>query len=514
VVAGQRLPKDRETSQALIESIAAKYPDRATDLRAAFKKDTAVPKKGPRLPSLCSPKEIETLLEELQRLANIIARICESAADRQMEIIQRRFSAYWMNQLAEFGPSSPTIWQSRIKTCLSSLCEFLDPVERIGLFHGYTSAGSKENVIYSLFSMNSPKWWRSERFSRPADKGDSFDYFPPGKMPSDVVSAIGPNLAKKKHFYLYSHAEQFEPQYAAEQFAIVLLQTRAKMDEEMDEFCRGFCSGLCSRDALTRLFQRQVHVHRRFRRHVIDIRHDLNTSMHYLTGNVDKLVRELQEGITLDTDQGRDNWDLVRESIRSYKKTVFKLEAPDFADVSQAVETVDVFDLVHQLVAFCEVTAAEEKNISISTQDLPSDGALILCDSGELSQALMNILDNAIKYSYSGWKGGRDVVVSGAVENDRAELTFVNYGIGIPPEMLTKIKNYKHRAHVPDKRRFRTGEGRGLSIATEIIEKRLGGKIDISSHKPESRFFAQEQVKKYHRYLTTVTVGLPIHTWE
>jgi signal transduction histidine kinase len=331
-------------------------------------------------------------------------------------------------------------------------------------------------------------------------------------MPAEIVPAVGENLSKEKSFYLYAFGNKCADEEYGQVSSVVLIQTKQPLGDKLATFLEDFCCGLCSRDALMQLFERQVSAHRCFKRHVVDARHDLNTAMHYFTGNLDKLIREFRKGATLDTQQGEENWARIRESIAYYRNTVSKLEAPEFTDVRGRAETIDIFDLVYKQAAFCEARAAEDKNICIDVSSLPREGAYILCDSIELAQAVLCILDNAIKYSYSGWKrsAGTDVTVTGRTEGDVVILTVENYGVGVPPGKLKEIREYGHRAAIHDRMRYRGGSGLGLTIAIEVIEKKLGGKITMDSRLPQDERPPGGKDTKYLGCLTTVTMTLPI----
>ncbi|MGD8821075.1 MAG: ATP-binding protein, partial [Anaerolineae bacterium] len=97
-------------------------------------------------------------------------------------------------------------------------------------------------------------------------------------------------------------------------------------------------------------------------------------------------------------------------------------------------------------------------------------------DSDRIEQVLVNLLDNAIKYSQPG--GTVAITVQG--ELDQSVMVQVqDEGIGIPAEDLTRIGERFYRA---DKARSRAagGSGLGLAIARALIEAH-GGTLWIES---------------------------------
>lgn len=117
---------------------------------------------------------------------------------------------------------------------------------------------------------------------------------------------------------------------------------------------------------------------------------------------------------------------------------------------------------------------ARSKDISIEAQYRP-DPVWITADAQRLKQALMILLDNAIKYSPKG----SSVTLSMAIASGHAGIIIHDEGGGIPAEELPKVfeRFYRGRnvaaSHQP-------GSGLGLSIAKWLVEKH-SGKIAVTS---------------------------------
>jgi signal transduction histidine kinase len=120
---------------------------------------------------------------------------------------------------------------------------------------------------------------------------------------------------------------------------------------------------------------------------------------------------------------------------------------------------------------------AEEKNISIRFEVAEDVQAIV--DPLRMKQILVNLLDNALKYSpEGGW-----VKVGVRAERDTAVLTVTDNGIGIAPESLPHVFERFYRA---DKARTRTtgGTGLGLSIVKSIVGAH-DGHISLQSREGE-----------------------------
>ncbi|MBL8448067.1 MAG: PAS domain S-box protein [Zoogloeaceae bacterium] len=131
---------------------------------------------------------------------------------------------------------------------------------------------------------------------------------------------------------------------------------------------------------------------------------------------------------------------------------------------------------------------AREKGLRLSTHladDLPP---IIVGDAPRLTQVLINLVSNAIKFTRQG-------AVTLEARFDRAQrhsephlhLSVRDTGIGIPPDQLDKIFEPFIQAERSVTRKF-GGTGLGLSICREIT-RMLGGKIWVESHPGEGSCF-------------------------
>ena len=105
-----------------------------------------------------------------------------------------------------------------------------------------------------------------------------------------------------------------------------------------------------------------------------------------------------------------------------------------------------------------------------------------------LTMALMNIIENAIKYNKPDGK----IEVSLDRGSESARIIVRDTGIGIPEEEITHLFDRFYRV---DKSRARTGTGLGLSIVKWIVDSHHGS-ISIKSSPGLG---------------TTVILELPVH---
>lgn len=115
----------------------------------------------------------------------------------------------------------------------------------------------------------------------------------------------------------------------------------------------------------------------------------------------------------------------------------------------------------------------EEKNLSLTSSI--EEGLILTKNADKITQVMVILLDNAIKYSEAGgW-----IRVEAAKIKGQVTIAVKNSGPGIPPNHLPRIFDRFYRADGA-----RTSEsksyGLGLAIAKQIIE-RSGGRLNASS---------------------------------
>jgi two-component system phosphate regulon sensor histidine kinase PhoR len=116
---------------------------------------------------------------------------------------------------------------------------------------------------------------------------------------------------------------------------------------------------------------------------------------------------------------------------------------------------------------------ARRKNIQLALDCPPQVQGLI--NQRLLEQALVNLLDNAVKYSPDGGK----VELSAGIEGARLILRVRDYGCGIEPQHLGRIFERFYRV---DKARSREEGGTGLGLAiVKHIAQAHGGGVSVQS---------------------------------
>lgn len=127
-------------------------------------------------------------------------------------------------------------------------------------------------------------------------------------------------------------------------------------------------------------------------------------------------------------------------------------------------------------------TLAAAKSISL---DLKSDGELpVLADESLLTRMLLNLLDNAIKYTPTGGT----VTVTTSHTASGPQLAVADNGPGIPAEFQPRIFERFFRADQARSRANSGGAGLGLSIA-QWIAGAHHGKLELTRSDPSGTVF-------------------------
>ena len=151
----------------------------------------------------------------------------------------------------------------------------------------------------------------------------------------------------------------------------------------------------------------------------------------------------------------------------------------DFSRIDQGrkeyrIEPTDMEAIVDQTVKLMR-PSAEEKKVELVWQRNGSGGPVLRCDGLAIQQALINLIDNAIKHSPAGAQVR--VGLEGAVKS--VQLWVEDHGPGIPADEHEKIFERFYRRG-SELRRETQGIGIGLTIVKHIVEAH-GGKVLVRS---------------------------------
>jgi signal transduction histidine kinase len=113
----------------------------------------------------------------------------------------------------------------------------------------------------------------------------------------------------------------------------------------------------------------------------------------------------------------------------------------------------------------------DEISLSLDANEPPQ----IACDPNKLRQVLVNLVDNAVKYS----PGGGEVVLRVRGDNGSCQFDVLDEGLGIPAAEQSRIFEKFYRLD-PQQTQGVGGSGLGLYICRELVE-RMDGRLTVES---------------------------------
>jgi two-component system phosphate regulon sensor histidine kinase PhoR len=205
---------------------------------------------------------------------------------------------------------------------------------------------------------------------------------------------------------------------------------------------------------------------------VANVSHELKTPVTSIKGFTETLL----DGASEDPEASRRFLRIIAgqaDRLNSIIEDLLALSALEATREGRpALEEADVCDVVTVAVEVCE-PKAQAKGINIDTQCAGSVFAPI--NPPLLEQAVVNLIDNAVKYSPEGSEIGVRLEEIG----DQVVIRVADHGPGIPREHLTRLFERFYRV---DKARSRDlgGTGLGLSIVKHIAQVH-GGRVSVES---------------------------------
>jgi two-component system phosphate regulon sensor histidine kinase PhoR len=205
---------------------------------------------------------------------------------------------------------------------------------------------------------------------------------------------------------------------------------------------------------------------------VANVSHELRTPLSLIAGCVETLIDGAREDPAA-TDR------FLRMIQKHTERLTFLLE--DLLTLSQLesgrtlfhFQTVDLHGAVDRLLEDLRLRADAQQ---VTFRNQAPEAIFVRADSQRLSQVLMNLVDNAIKY---GGPEGTIEVGARLADQETVEVWVRDDGPGIPAHALERVFERFYRV---DRARSRDqgGTGLGLSIVKHIIQSH-GGKVWVAS---------------------------------
>src|SRR2546422_3960651 len=205
---------------------------------------------------------------------------------------------------------------------------------------------------------------------------------------------------------------------------------------------------------------------------VANVSHELRTPLTAIHGYLETLL----SGALEDREHARRFLEIVfrhTERLGRLLNDLTDLSNIELGKVSLRLATTALRPVVDSVL---EIVAAKARDGSVALATDVADTLTVHADHDRLAQILINLVDNAVKYTPPG---GTVTVLGSVADDERVEVMVRDTGVGIPHADLPRITERFYRV---DKARSRElgGTGLGLAIVKHLVLAH-GGELTIES---------------------------------
>ncbi|MCE0524199.1 MAG: ATP-binding protein [Methylacidiphilales bacterium] len=230
--------------------------------------------------------------------------------------------------------------------------------------------------------------------------------------------------------------------------------------------------------ALNRMIQRLDEAFQLTTRFTADASHELRTPLTIMRGELEALLQEER----LSEDQSSQIESVLEEAERLTQiiEGLLLMSRLEAGESQMSKDPINFADLVSTTVE--QMTPlAEDKSVALVCE--AARDVTVEANEVRLKQVVVNLLDNAIKYTPEGGK----ITVRVLGEPSWAILEVSDNGIGISEEALPHVFERFYRSEQIQARKAR-GTGLGLSMVLSIVEAHAG-KVEVESRENEGATF-------------------------
>jgi signal transduction histidine kinase len=203
-----------------------------------------------------------------------------------------------------------------------------------------------------------------------------------------------------------------------------------------------------------------------------NVNHELRTPVSAIIGYAHLVLRATEGEISR---LQRDNLeDLLRNAERLLGQidSLLEFSKIEAGKVEMHLEPVKVNEVIHAAISTIEPTL-NGGGVRIIREIAPGMSVLNT-DREKLRQIILNLLDNAVKFTERG-----EIKIAASQQNGSLKLVVSDTGIGIEKDDLNKIFEEFHRGDSYSTKNYR-GTGLGLAIVKQFVNL-LGGEVAVES---------------------------------
>ena len=210
--------------------------------------------------------------------------------------------------------------------------------------------------------------------------------------------------------------------------------------------------------------------------------HELRTPLAVIRGQAKMMLDpSYPKGVKWVSDTGRAIDDSAAQLL-SLVNDILDLARAESGRMEIDLEPLELADVVSNVRPTID-GLARSGGLHIGVE-VPTDLPPVRADRERLRQVIVNLVDNAVKYTP---EGGR-VDLSAKARNGSVEVSVADTGVGIPPQSGDLIFEPFYRVRGTKPQRGQASSGLGLALAKRIVEAQ-GGTINFESTPDEGTTF-------------------------
>ena len=200
--------------------------------------------------------------------------------------------------------------------------------------------------------------------------------------------------------------------------------------------------------------------------------HELRGPITVIRGYLEILEHELKNNVSDDHREIFDRLTVSSNRLSTYINNILSVSKYDRKHLQVYIHEETVADVVDSVADDLKLRASTQRRLL--TFNLDANLPTIAADKSSLGQVIVNLVDNAIKYSHEGGS----VLVNATTKGDFVEISVTDYGIGMPSNVVNNLFRKFYRSH--RSRESVAGTGIGLYLSKAVVDSH-GGYISVKS---------------------------------